>query len=81
MSALLWQPSAMQMQSSQMYHFMQWASVQTQQSFHTYDELYQWSIQDSAQFWSLLWDYTQVRGTKVSAYWCMGRILKGGMVS
>lgn len=64
MSALLWQPSAMQMQSSQMYHFMQWASVQTQQSFHTYDELYQWSIQDSAQFWSLLWDYTQVRGTK-----------------
>ncbi|WP_020560646.1 acetoacetate--CoA ligase [Thiofilum flexile] len=64
MSTLLWQPSAKQMQSSTLWHFMQWAAMQTQQVFNTYAELYQWSIEDSPRFWSLLWDYTQIRGVK-----------------
>jgi acetoacetyl-CoA synthetase len=40
------------------------AEDKTGRNFADYAELYQWSIDDSEQFWSLLWDFCGVQGNK-----------------
>ncbi|MBW1982505.1 MAG: acetoacetate--CoA ligase [Deltaproteobacteria bacterium] len=60
MSELLWQPSAARVKSTNMYDFLQYVNNRYDYSLHTYDELYQWSIDNSPEFWSTLWDYTEV---------------------
>lgn len=64
MSALLWQPNPIHVPTTRLYQFMQWVNAQTQQQLNTYNELYDWSIKASDQFWSLLWDYAEVKGVK-----------------
>ncbi|HEM61900.1 MAG TPA: acetoacetate--CoA ligase, partial [Chloroflexi bacterium] len=43
-----------------MYHFMQYVNRRHGKGFGTYDELYQWSIEESPAFWAGLWDYADV---------------------
>ena len=45
---ILWSPTREQIRNSNMYRFMQ------EQSCSTYDELYQWSIGDPADFWQAI---------------------------
>jgi acetoacetyl-CoA synthetase len=60
MSELLWRPSEERKKCTEMYHFMQHVNARHGKHFATYDDLYQWSIEDSPAFWAALWDYGNV---------------------
>ena len=64
MGKRLWQPSKEQIQSSNMFRFMQRINERYGTSFDTYDGLYQWSIEHIAEFWKEMWD---VAGIQASA--------------
>jgi acetoacetyl-CoA synthetase len=60
MTELLWEPSAERAHSTNIYDFMQRVNERHGKGFATYDDLYQWSIDDSPAFWATLWDYGRV---------------------
>lgn len=60
MSDLCWQPPADSLSNSEMTRFIRFVNQQTDNNFIEYDELYQWSIQQADQFWSLLGEFCQV---------------------
>ncbi|MGE0874490.1 MAG: acetoacetate--CoA ligase [Burkholderiales bacterium] len=57
--APLWRPSPAQVAATNMAAFMRLAG-----GFGTYEELHRWSVEHKEDFWSLLWDYAGVRGTR-----------------
>jgi len=60
----LWQPDRARIERSNLFHFMNWLSTRTHKQFDDYDALYAWSIEHREEFWSLLWDFCEVRGSK-----------------
>ncbi len=51
------------MRSSNLYRFMEWLREQGKGSFAEYSALHAWSVQQSAEFWSALWDFAEVRSS------------------
>jgi len=62
--APLWQPTQQQIGQSLMSEFMRFANDHCKQLFSDYDGLYQWSIDEKEDFWSMLWDFCGVIGDK-----------------
>jgi len=60
MAKLLWAPSEEQVQSSNMYHFMQTVNQKHGTSFSDYNQLYDWSVAHVADFWETFWDYADI---------------------
>jgi acetoacetyl-CoA synthetase len=56
----MWTPSPQRAANTELARFMARAGKQS------YAELHRWSVQESAAFWSLVWDYCEVRGDKGS---------------
>ena len=54
----LWTPDPAKAAQTGMGRFMQRAGKRD------WPELHRWSVEDSAQFWSLVWDFCEVRGAK-----------------
>ncbi|MDJ0882322.1 MAG: acetoacetate--CoA ligase [Gammaproteobacteria bacterium] len=63
-SELLWQPDQDRIDQANLSAFIRFVEQQSKKNFPDYDSLYQWSIDDSASFWSLLWDFCEVIGDK-----------------
>ncbi|MBR9858473.1 MAG: acetoacetate--CoA ligase [Gammaproteobacteria bacterium] len=63
----LWRPSPARIKRSQLYEFMQEANRRHHLELSDYQQLHAWSVQDSAAFWDLLWDFTGVVGEKGEA--------------
>ncbi|MEJ5366317.1 MAG: acetoacetate--CoA ligase [Desulfosoma sp.] len=57
MSRLLWHPSEERARSTNMFRFLQHVNEKHGTAFRTYDDLYQWSIEEIPTFWATLWDY------------------------
>ncbi len=57
---IIWQPDHVRMKKTAMYRFMK------DQSFDSYDDLYQWSIDNTADFWQALCDFCDVRFSKTA---------------
>ena len=47
-----------------MAQFMVLAGARTGRSLTSYAELHRWSVEDSAAFWSLMWEFGEVKGTR-----------------
>jgi len=62
--APLWQPTQKQIDQSLMSEFILFANDNCNKSIGSYDELYQWSIDEKEDFWSRLWDFCGVIGDK-----------------
>ena len=62
----LWQPSPERAARTDMARFMSRAGCTS------YDELHRWSVENSAQFWALVWEFCEVRGVRG------GEVLVGG---
>ncbi|WP_053061866.1 acetoacetate--CoA ligase [Photobacterium ganghwense] len=63
-SALLWMPEKDRIHDSLMYQFMVAVSAKKDTLFHDYNQLHQWSVNHSEEFWDLLWDFCGVEGAK-----------------
>lgn len=63
-SEILWQPSADTIANARMTNFLQHANQQHQLGMANYADLHRWSVEQSADFWSLLWDYFDVIGER-----------------
>ncbi len=63
-SELLSQPDQDRIDQANLSAFIRFVEQQSKKNFPDYDSLYQWSIDDSASFWSLLWDFCEVIGDK-----------------
>ena len=63
----IWSPSQATINQAILTRFMQ------QSGFKSYDDLYQFSIENHAEFWSLLWDFCQIiattQGSQIVANW------------
>lgn len=56
----LWTPSRERIENTNMYRFMQWVNDKYAQDFDSYAALYQWSIDQSADFWAAWWEYARI---------------------
>ncbi len=59
----LWAPSKAQIQSTQLWHFLNDRAAQ----FHfppTYEALYDWSVQDLEGFWHKVWEFCDIMASK-----------------
>ena len=61
---LLWQPEPDRIRDARLSAFITFVEQRTGNAFSDYHSLYQWSIDDSENFWSLLWDFCEVAGDK-----------------
>jgi len=63
MNNILWQPTLEQIDNAQVTAFMQ---MLTKKGINksNYAELYDWSINNSQEFWSNYWDFSQIVGEK-----------------
>jgi acetoacetyl-CoA synthetase len=57
---LLWEPSRELVEQSNIGRFMRWLAENRGHQFASYDELWQWSVEDLEAFWSAVWDYFEV---------------------
>ncbi|RPI37572.1 MAG: acetoacetate--CoA ligase, partial [Hyphomicrobiaceae bacterium] len=60
----LWTPEKARVTQSTLGLFTQWMASAAGQSFADFDDLHRYSVDQSAEFWSRLWDFTHVIGEK-----------------
>ena len=64
MSEKLWEPSREQIENANMTRYMSYLNKKNGLEFTTYDELYEWSIANRAEFWASLWDFFEIVHSK-----------------
>ena len=60
----LWTPSQASIDAANMTRFMVQVNRNQNLSINDYDALYQWSLDEKEQFWSELWDFCAIIGSK-----------------
>lgn len=60
-SVPLWTPSPERVEQARVTHFRRFVEGRTGLQLPDYQALWQWSVDDSAGFWQLVWDYFQVQ--------------------
>jgi acetoacetyl-CoA synthetase len=61
---ILWSPSNERIKSSQMFRFLQNINVKYDLNLDSFSELHNWSIENKSEFWSSIWDFFQIKGSK-----------------
>jgi acetoacetyl-CoA synthetase len=61
---LLWEPSEAQKQQANITHYMQWLAREKDLTFHSRQELWQWSVDALEDFWASIWDYFHIQASK-----------------
>jgi acetoacetyl-CoA synthetase len=61
---LLWAPSRDRYESSNMWRFMHFVNEKYNQNFYDYASLYQWSINEMQFFWSIVWEFVEIKASK-----------------
>ena len=64
MAKLLWQPSEERIKATNMYRFMTFINEKYNQNFAEYAPLYQWSIENIADFWASMWEFAEIKASK-----------------
>lgn len=59
----IWVPSAKRIGATNMYKYLQFINDQHNKSFTTYDELYEWSITNIADFWESMWQFLDIKAS------------------
>ena len=60
----LWAPNAAQIEAARMTAFLRDVQNRFDRNIENYNQLYRWSIDEKEAFWSLLWDFCGVIGTR-----------------
>ena len=56
----LWNPSKERIKNSNMSAFIRYVSRQTGAKIKSYDELYNWSVNETEEFWKSIWDVSGI---------------------
>ncbi|NRP59414.1 acetoacetate--CoA ligase [Marinobacterium sp. xm-d-564] len=64
MAKQLWQPTLSQIEHTQVWQFMQTVNHKYSLNLQEYSQLHEWSVENSEQFWSDIWDSAGVVGDK-----------------
>jgi acetoacetyl-CoA synthetase len=64
MAKQLWKPSEERIKNSNMYRFMNVVNNKYDQNFSEFAPLYEWSIENIADFWETLWDFSDIIASK-----------------
>jgi acetoacetyl-CoA synthetase len=64
MKTALWKPSAERIANANLTRFMKFLKNRQGQSFKDYDDLYQWSITERADFWEGVWNFGGIIASK-----------------
>ncbi len=59
-SNMLWQPSPGRIENSNMMKFMNFVKAKYQESFSSYEELYDWSVDKYQEFWVSLFNFADI---------------------
>jgi acetoacetyl-CoA synthetase len=57
----IWKPSPERIERATITRYQRWLGETRERSFHTYDELWRWSVAELEEFWRSIADYCQVR--------------------
>jgi acetoacetyl-CoA synthetase len=61
---ILWSPSEKQIKTSEMYRFIKVINIKNKLDIKSFDDLHNWSVNKKNDFWSSVWDYFNIIGTK-----------------
>ena len=62
---IIWQPSRASRKLSNLSRFIEFANQRYSQSIKTeYQDIWNWSVNNIESFWSLIWDFTEIKGIK-----------------
>jgi acetoacetyl-CoA synthetase len=61
---ILWSPSNERVKSSQMFRFLQNINAKYDLNIDNFSELHNWSIENKSEFWSSIWDFFKIIGSK-----------------
>ena len=64
MGKLLWQPSDERIKSTNMYRFMSFVNQRFGKDFKDYAPLYDWSVNNIADFWGTAWDFLGIKASR-----------------
>ncbi len=57
----LWELPAAAKNMTRIYRYMRWLRRHYQLDFNNYEEVYQWSVEKSADFWQSIWKYFNIK--------------------
>ena len=61
----LWEASSDQKKKSLLYDYEQFISKKFKKNFNQkYDNILKWSIKNPGNFWSSIWDFSEIKGFK-----------------
>lgn len=60
MGKLLWSPDAQRVKQTNLYRFMHVINETFGCNFSAYEPLYQWSVENIADFWAAFWDFAPI---------------------
>ena len=60
----IWKPSDERIKNANMTRFIRFVNERENREFSTYEELYQWSIEDIPAFWAGLWEFCEVKASR-----------------
>ena len=64
MSKLLWEPTEERKKNANITRFIESVNKRHKQNFHSYKELYDWSVDKIPDFWASVWDFVEVKSSK-----------------
>jgi len=63
MAKLLWVPSEERKRNANITKFMNSVNRRYGKGFSSYKELYDWSVEDIADFWATVWDFAEIKAS------------------
>lgn len=64
MKSPIWEPSEERQKSANMTRFIAFVNERHGKNFDSYDELYNWSITNLADFWASVWEFVEIKASK-----------------
>ncbi len=64
MAKLLWSPSEERIKQANMTRFINFVNEKYGLTIDSYDMLYDWSIEEIADFWASMWEFAQVKASR-----------------
>jgi acetoacetyl-CoA synthetase len=62
--AVLWEPDDKTVRKARVTRFMSWLEDRLKLHLSGYEDLWQWSVSQPAEFWTAVWDYFEVLGDR-----------------